>query len=300
MSVISPNSFIYYDHFINDDDLVIVVSQSGCSTNAIAALDYVKQRQLLAIGLTGNIHSDFEKHADIVIDYKVGIETIGYVTKGVVTLVLFLMLFALEASYQNLMISKNQYQKIIDELKEVPSRHQFVQEKTWEFYKQNKQSLDSMSIIYTCGFIQGYGIALEGALKMGETIKIPSIAYEAEEFIHGPNLQLTPEYTVFLVDDMLEGRQRIVDIYQATKCMSDHVFMITNNKDIEDQYALRLPFDIIEPLLMPLYTMPFFQIIAYQVTNDLNKWNKHPLYVEFQKKVQSKTEMIKKVMPNRR
>ena len=44
------------------------------------------------------------------------------------------------------------------------------------------------------------GVALEGALKIGETVHVPSPAYEVEEFIHGPNLQLTPGYTLFFFD----------------------------------------------------------------------------------------------------
>ena len=57
-------------------------------------------------------------------------------------------------------------------------------------------------------------------------------------------------------------------------------------------------FEIKEPLLSPLYLLPFFQIIAYQVTTDLNKWNKHPMLAHFEKYVDSKTETIKKVMPD--
>ena len=44
------------------------------------------------------------------------------------------------------------------------------------------------------------GTACEGALKFGETISIPSFAYETEEYIHDPNIQMTPAYSVFLID----------------------------------------------------------------------------------------------------
>ena len=155
-----------------------------------------------------------------------------------------------------------------------------------------------MNVCYCCCFIQGYGIATEAALKIGETIQIPSFAYEAEEFIHGPHLQLTPYYTLFFIDDFSLGSDRLIQIYQAAHSVSDYVFAITNNPIVDDQHALRLPFEIKEPLLSPLYLLPFFQIIAYQVTTDLNKWNKHPMLANFEKYVDSKTETIKKVMPD--
>ena len=56
-----------------------------------------------------------------------------------------------------------------------------------------------MSWVYSCGAGANYGTALESALKMGETIHIPSCCYEIEEYIHGPNLQLTPQYNVIFL-----------------------------------------------------------------------------------------------------
>ena len=209
----------------------------------------------------------------MIIDYGVGIETVGYVTKGVTTLALFLILFALQAAIKKGYISKEKYNEVFEELTDIPSRHQTIQNHTWEFYHKNKAALTSMNVCYCCGFIQGYGIATEAALKIGETIQIPSFAYEAEEFIHGPHLQLTPYYTLFFIDDFSLGSDRLIQIYQAAHSVS-------------------------EPLLSPLYLLPFFQIIAYQVTTDLNKWNKHPMLANFEKYVDSKTETIKKVMPD--
>ena len=57
------------------------------------------------------------------------------------------------------------------ELHEVPARHETIQKETFDFYQRNKAALTSMSVSYTCGFIQGYGIACEGALKIGETVQ---------------------------------------------------------------------------------------------------------------------------------
>lgn len=46
-----------------------------------------------------------------------------------------------------------------------------------------------------------YGVAEEAALKLSETIKIPAMHHEGEEFVHGPEMQITPGYLVFIVDD---------------------------------------------------------------------------------------------------
>ncbi len=298
IKVVPPNTFIYDDHKLDKDDIVIVVSQSGCSTNAIEALKFVKEKGYPTIGLTGNLDSDFKDYADLLLDYHVGEESVGYVTKGVTTLAQFFMMFALEVALERSLIDEDVYYSVVEEMNEAPLRHEEIQKRTWEFYKNHKEELTSMHVCYCTGFMQGYGISQEGALKIGETIKVPSFAYEAEEYIHGPNLQLTPSYTVFHVDDMLAGSKRIIDIYHASRAVTDYAYIVTNDESVDDEHAIRLPFDIKEPLLMPLYVLPFFQIIAYKVTDDLNRWQKHPLIEEFKKKAVSKTDNILKVMKN--
>lgn len=43
-----------------------------------------------------------------------------------------------------------------------------------------------------------YGVAEEAALKLSETIKIPAMHHEGEEFVHGPEMQIVPGYLVFI------------------------------------------------------------------------------------------------------
>ena len=73
----------------------VMVSQSGSSTNIIAALDTASGLGHETIVLTGNVEADVREHADTVVDYGVGVETVGFVTVGLVTLMEFLALFAL-------------------------------------------------------------------------------------------------------------------------------------------------------------------------------------------------------------
>lgn len=299
VKIVPSSTFLYGEHSLHEDDFVFVVSQSGCSTNSIAALDELKKLGITAIGLTGNVESDFKDHADLVIDYGVGEETVGYVTKGVATLAQFLMLFAIEAGCKTGTIAAGQRTALLEEMADAPRRHEVVQQETWDLYQRHKADFTSMSVVNHCGFLQGYGIACEGALKFGETIQIPSFAYEGEEWVHGPELQLTPSYTVVCIDHLTEGSDRLLDIYLAARTVTDHAFIVTNSDRVDDDHAVRLPFDINEPLMMPLYVLPFYQIIAHQATTDLHRWEKHPLFEErFRKAIDTKTAAIDQIMPN--
>ena len=289
VKIIPPYTFCHYENNIKEEDFVFVISQSGYSTNAIDALKKLRELGREAIGITGDINSDFRLFADPVIDYGVGIETVGYVTKGVTTLATFLILFALEAGLVKNKVSIEEYNKIKEEMILAMDAHKIVTEETFKLYEKNYKALTSMTNCYVCGCGSNYGLALEGALKIGETVQIPSIGLELEEYIHGPNLQLSPNYTVFIIDSGDPTSKRAIEIFYATKAVTDKVFIISNDLSIDDDHAIRVPVTIRETL-SPLYGLPFFQIISYQVTEDLNRWKKHPLFDKFKEKAVSKSE----------
>lgn len=288
VKIVTPFTFACWEHDFTEKDFVFVVSQSGYSTNSIEALDRIRQQGRRSIGITGNGNSDFKDHADVIVDYGVGVETVGYVTKGVISFALFLMLFALEAALDRKVLCQDSYETLIGQLMETPSIHRKVQSETTAFLKTHYKAFTSMANAYVCGCGAGYGIALEGALKIGETVMIPSFAYESEEFLHGPNLQLTPNYTVFLIDGGENGG-RIQTIFKACKAITDRTFLITNQKGVEDPNVLFVPFQLPE-VLTPLCFLPFFQILAYEVTTDLTRWKKHPLLDGFKQIAACKTE----------
>ena len=86
--------------------------------------------------------------------------------------------------------------------------------------------MTSITVHYALGFDQAYGIATEAALKFGETMKVPSFAFDAEEYNHGPNLQLTPNYTVM-------GRNTPKAPAKAAKLtQTDHIHTDANDHDL--------------------------------------------------------------------
>ena len=59
VKIVTPFTFNHYEHDMTPDDFVVCISQSGCSTNTIESLQLCRRLGVRAIGLTGNIHSDF-------------------------------------------------------------------------------------------------------------------------------------------------------------------------------------------------------------------------------------------------
>lgn len=281
VKIVTPYTFTYYENDIKDNDLVCVITQSGLSTNSIEALKKIKKMNKKAICLTGNINSDVKDVADIVINYGVGAELVGYVTKGVTTLCLFLMLFSIRIAH------KEEY---LDQLKRAVNLNREMVDKTLDFIEINYKELSSMSWSYCCAGGANYGVALEGALKIGETIHIPSCAYEIEEYIHGPNLQLTPQYNVFLFDCNDIASSRVQQIYLATKEVTNRTFMISNNKIFKDDNHVIYFDDELMSEVYPIAYLPFVQLVSYIISKDTNRVYQHPLLKKFKTIAAAKTE----------
>lgn len=279
VKITTPYTFTWYEHAIAKNDVVIVVSQSGYSTNAIAALDKIKALGHTGVALTGNVEHDIKEHADLVLDYGVGEELVGYVTKGVTTLCLYLMLFAIAYTKQR---------EKLDEIKKAITLNAEMIDKAQTFVKLHYKDFSSMHSIYVCGAGASYGTALEGALKSGETIHIPALPLEIEEYIHGPNLQLTPSYTVLLIDGNDEASERVKQIYQASRSVSEHTFLLSNAINLKDDHILTLS-NMVESDLTPLVYLPFVQVLAALISQDLNSTKQHPLLRKFKSYADAKT-----------
>jgi len=280
VKVVAPFTFANYGYDVAEDQLVLVVTQSGLSTNAIEALKKLRYTGHDAVCLTGNPNNDVKDYSDLVIDYGVGEELVGYVTKGVTALCLFLMLFS--CVYAKKM-------DIIESIKKTVDLNEQMIQKTEEFIAKHYKHFSSMGQCYFCASQANYGTALEGALKLGETVHIPTGTYETEEYIHGPNLQLTPAYNVIIFDNNDHTSMRNHQIYLGTKEVTDHCFFISSNSEYaDDEHVLYLEMDI-ECELLPLVYLPFVQLSSYIISTDLKSIFQHPLMKKFKAIADAKT-----------
>lgn len=288
VKIVNPFTFVHSENDFGPTDMVVTVSQSGYSLNAIDAVKVIREKGRRAIGLTGDLNSDLSQYCDVMADYGVGRETVGYVTRGVTTLALFFMLFSIEAALRLGIKTQEEADNLKSQLLAAADANEAAQKAWPAFMEKHYQSLSSMHQAYVCGVGANLGTAMEGALKFGETISIPTGAYETEEYIHGPNIQLTPSYTVFLIDGG-EGSERTYQIFQGTRIATPHAFLVTNNASYQGDNVFYVPCKVL-PEITPLCFLPVFQMTSYTITEDLHRWGKHPLKLKMEKAVSSKSD----------
>lgn len=283
VEVFSPSIFENYEIENYIDDLVVVISQGGKSTNCIRLLNTMKNKGMNTVVITSDKNSPISKYSDILIDYQIGIETVGYVTRGYVGLVLYLILAALN-------ISDNEFCKLNKEsfkndLNDANDIFDDIYKRSFDMYELYKKDFLSNSVVHVVSSGDSLGTAKEAALKIGETVKIPSFAYDMEEYIHGPNLQLDPSYTVFLIDNLDNTSARLEKLFYALKEVTDDVYMITS-KNINDSKVFKIKYE--NKISRLLFNVIPFQLLAYNETEQLGKWDDHPLMEKFDEIIDSK------------
>jgi len=240
VAIVTPEAYIKFDHTQPVDAFELFVTQSGYSTNTLAALDFARSLGRKAIALTGNPAAPVREHADLVVDWGVGVESVDFVTMGVQTLVEFLMLFALHAAHTAKRLDDAALAARLADLDTAIGAHESALAVTEAFVATHRRELARTAPIMVVGAGPLYGVAMEACLKLNECLKRPAMMHEPEEFVHGPEMQIDPCYQLFLLEDA-QGDDRVATLSQAFSqvCMTT---LITFLPDREGEFL---------PLLLP-------------------------------------------------
>ena len=145
VKIVTPFHFVSSENDFGETDMVVVVSQSGYSLNALDAIKVIEAKGRRCIGLTGDVNSDLGKVCDVVANYGVGRETVAYVTRGVTTLALFFMLFAVEAAIRLGIKTAAEGEAVKQQLLKAADINAAVQAQTPSFIKEHYRQLSGMT-----------------------------------------------------------------------------------------------------------------------------------------------------------
>lgn len=288
VKIVPPFTFAVCEHDFSPRDMVLVVSQSGYSLNALEAAACIRAEGRPVTALTADPGSDLARAADLAVDYGGGLETVGYVTRGMTTLVEFFMLFGLEAARRRGTLSAPEAEARLAALRRAADANEAAIEDWAVFASAHRPALTELRCAFVCGVGANYGTALEGALKLSETVSVPALGCETEEFIHGPNLQLTPDHSVFLLDGGA-GSARTRQIFDAVRTVTDKAFLLTADPTAKGEgvFALR---ETLPEELTPFGLLPPLQMTAWRLAEELGRWEKHPLQRQMERRLSSKSE----------
>ncbi|MGO1528078.1 MAG: glutamine--fructose-6-phosphate transaminase (isomerizing), partial [Senegalia sp. (in: firmicutes)] len=185
------SEFRYNNPFIDNKTLMIVVSQSGETADTLAALRMAKEKGARTLAVTNVVGCTMAREADDVFYTWAGPEIAVASTKAYTTQLVSMALIALDMANKKGTISKEKYHKLIDDLRDTPSKIEDILDKSENIISLAEQIYNKNHIFYIGRGID-YDVALEGSLKLKEISYIHSEAMPAGELKHG---------TIALIED---------------------------------------------------------------------------------------------------
>lgn len=178
------SEFRYRNPILDEETLLIVVSQSGETADTLAALREAKLRGVHTLGIVNVVGSSIAREADNVMYTWAGPEIAVATTKAYSTQLIAEYLLAMKFAQVRGTVSQEEIDEMICDLKELPVHIGMLldhKEKLQRFANRYVAAKD----IFFIGRGIDYAISLEGSLKLKEISYIHSEAYAAGELKHG-------------------------------------------------------------------------------------------------------------------
>lgn len=179
------SEFRYRDPILNENDLVVVISQSGETADSLAALRLAKEMNIKTLGIVNVVGSSIAREADYVFYTLAGPEIAVATTKAYSAQLIAIYALAIQLGKYREIIDENRYTSLIEEMETLPEKMERIlsdKERIQWFASKYANAQD----MYFIGRGIDYAVSLEGSLKMKEISYVHSEAYAAGEIKHGP------------------------------------------------------------------------------------------------------------------
>ena len=258
------SEFRYRDPILNKDDLVIIISQSGETSDTLAALKLAKSRGVPVLAIVNVVGSSIARAADYILYTYAGPEIAVASTKAYVVQMCVLYLFALRLAYARGKLEEAETKRLTAEL----LRAGEVIKPRLDDCEQIKYLASRFVNTQSCFFIGrgfDYALSLEGSLKLKEISYVHSDAYAAGELKHGTISLITDGVPVIALATQKQVYEKTISNAKETKSRGARVILFTTKDAVVPEgvadYIVRL--DEYEDLLMPLQLIVPLQLFAY-------------------------------------
>ena len=258
------SEFRYRDPILNKDDLVIIISQSGETSDTLAALKLAKSRGVPVLAIVNVVGSSIARAADYVLYTYAGPEIAVASTKAYMVQMCVLYLFALRLAYARGKLEEAETKRLTAEL----LRAGEVIKPRLNDCEQIKYLASRFVNTQSCFFIGrgfDYALSLEGSLKLKEISYVHSDAYAAGELKHGTISLITDGVPVIALATQKQVYEKTISNAKETKSRGARVILFTTKDAVVPEgvadYIIRL--DEYEDLLMPLQLIVPLQLFAY-------------------------------------
>ena len=264
------SEYRYADPIGDERTLVVAISQSGETTDTLAAIQAGRGFGAKVLALTNTQGSLITREADAVLLTKAGPEICVASTKAFVAQVALLDLLALALAGIRGVVPEEALREVGRGLRLAPEKV----EETLQLLGDRVEEAASIFEDARCSLFLGRGIsypvALEGALKLKEISYLPSEGYPAGEMKHGPIALVDEHCPVVAIFGEGIAREKTLSNVEETVARGAKVIAVSRegDKGAERMARVVLPVPEAPEILSPLVCSVPMQLLAYQVAKD--------------------------------
>ena len=267
------SEFRYRDPVLTENDLLIVISQSGETADTIAAMREAKQQGCKVLAICNVQGSMIHREADGTIITHAGPEIGVASTKAFTAQMTALYLFSMYLAGLRKTVSTDGAKKLAQDLAELPLKIEQLLNNSDAIEELSKEYFRVQDFLYLGRGIN-FPVALEGALKLKEISYIHAEGYPAGEMKHGPNALIDEKLPVVIVNTCEKGNEGSELRYEKTHSNIVEVKardgIIISVLTEGDEMSSKVSNHVIEipatsDLLGPILSVVPLQLLAYHI-----------------------------------
>lgn len=261
------SEFRYSDPFVDENSLVILVSQSGETADTLAVLRDSKAKGARILSITNVVGSSIARESDDVFYTWAGPEVAVASTKAYTTQITSLYMIALDFAIKKGTITREFYDSMISKMKEIPSKIQEILDNE-EYIKEVAKTVVSSEHAFYLGRGIDYSLAMEGSLKLKEISYIHAEAFAAGELKHVTIALIEKGTPVIAIATQEKLFEKMVSNMEEVRARGAYVVAIaqSHNKDVEKAADKIIYIPNSDDILSPILAVVPMQLLAYHVS----------------------------------
>lgn len=260
------SEFRYRELLINENDIMLVVSQSGETADTLAALRKAKEHGALTLGICNVVGSTIARETDAGVYNHAGPEIGVASTKAFTTQVAVLVMVAILIGQKRGSMDEAYAGRLIEELNAIPGKVEQILGQSDEIKEISRLFTYAQNFLYL-GRSYNFPTALEGALKLKEISYIHAEGYPAAEMKHGPIALIDEMMPVVVLAHTHHTNDKMTSNIEEVKARKGRIVSITGekNEDVINLSEFNISIPETEDCLSPLLTVIPLQLLSYYI-----------------------------------
>jgi glucosamine--fructose-6-phosphate aminotransferase (isomerizing) len=251
---------------LDQDTVVLAVSQSGETADTLSAVRGAKDRGATILGISNTMGSTLTRLSDVYIGQNSGPEMGVAATKTFTAQLSVLLRLAVALARKRAVIRKSELEKVEAGFSQLPNWISILLSTQQEKVKDLVEKYSDRQSFCFLGRGVSVATALEGRLKLLELAYLPAIAYPAGESKHGFISVVEEGYPVIFIAPEDESYAKIIGNVMEMKARGAHIISIVDEEDDDvsnlSDDTIRVPAAVPSIISPIVYVLPL-QLFAY-------------------------------------